>query len=154
MTTPKRLIQRGMKKLITKDAISKAAEQSAQDQNEMLYRAMEHSFEEVFNKHKADNIVAKPMTLENMPAGTIIKSYDDHYRRVLVYLGGEGELATYAMSSSSRDMASDALKWANGVRTACQLAESGYSIYSPEEPVEMTVEEISKQLGKKIKVVK
>jgi hypothetical protein len=93
------------------------------------------------------------MTPENMTVGTIVKNSDGVFRKVLAVLGGEGELTTYAMSICATSITSDDFKTAGANHTAFELKERGYVVHSPDEPVEMTVEEISKQLGKTIKVV-
>ncbi len=96
------------------------------------------------------------ITLENMEVGTIIKSRDGYYRRILIAHGGEGKIKVYGISSGGVAPDSENLNsYATGI-TVHQLFEDRYTIYTPPVPptvTEMTVAEISKALGKTVKVV-
>ena len=97
-------------------------------------------------------LVDEPITLENMSVGTIIQNGAD-FRKVLAVPGGEGELRVYILSGVSDNIQSEHLKETLGYYTAYQLKKFGYSVYKKEEVQEMTVEEVSKLVGKKVKIV-
>lgn len=97
-------------------------------------------------------LVEEPITLENMSVGTIINSAD-RFRKVLAILGGEGELKVYILSQSTNNIESEELKKAAYCYTVYELQKEGYSVYQEEEVQEMTVEAVSKLVGKKVKIV-
>lgn len=89
-------------------------------------------------------------TLETLQKGDIVIDRSGDYRKVLSVLE-KGEL--YTMSWISDDLQSDNLKKSEDTYTLFELQEIGYKPYIPETEVEMTVAEISKALGKTVKVV-
>lgn len=101
-------------------------------------------------------LVEEEITLENMPVGTIIHG-GEGFRKVLAIVGGEGELKLYSLSAYSYDKESNELKKASQDYTVYELKECGYTVYKKvykkEEVQEMTVEEVSKLVGKKVKIV-
>jgi len=94
-------------------------------------------------------LINEPMHLENIVAGTLVKSIANEYRRVLLVLGGEGELRSYLLSRYSWEKTSDNLKCASGVYTAFELQDEGVSIVDETQPevVEVTIEEIAQMKG-------
>jgi len=97
-------------------------------------------------------LVEEKITLENMPVGTIINSAD-RFRKVLAIVGGEGELKVYVVSRYSGNKESEELKKVANCYTALELKQQGQSVYQEEEIEEMTVEAVSKLVGKKVKIV-
>ena len=93
-------------------------------------------------------------TLETLEVGDYVKT-DNHYRRVLAVLGGEGELRVYVMSVFDKNYLHEDLKQFGLIKTVFELEEGGYVPYTPSEEVtELTVAEAAKRLGvKNLKIV-
>ena len=82
-------------------------------------------------------------TLQDLEAGDIITDGDE-FMKVIIKLGGEGELTCYLMSQSS-NVVGVGLKSADAAWTVYDLEENDWKFYeTPEDKTEKLVEEYRK----------
>lgn len=74
--------------------------------------------------------------LNGLKAGTILK-IDGYFYRVIVNLGGEGELETYGLSIGAHNPESEHLKCASTLETVYELEKRGYEVYEEKETIEI-----------------
>ena len=95
-------------------------------------------------------------TLENLEVGELVMDMDNErdYKTVLAKGQENGELTTYLLSGYSKNKNSEALRRVGDWYTVRQLREYNYEPVIEEETKEMTVKEISKELGYEVKIIK
>jgi hypothetical protein len=91
------------------------------------------------------NLLPPDPTCQTLSAGEILTD-GEYYVRVLAYLGGYGELATFAISINSMNKDSDDLKRCRGTWTACELVKSGWEPLPPEPSKDAKADECLKYL--------
>jgi len=104
-----------------------------------------------------DHLYLYVKTLETLTAGDFVKDSYGDFKQVLAVLHRNGELTTYVLSDSNKDIAHDDLKRAGTTYTAFELAIHGYTIHNstPVAPVtkRMTVAEVSALVGETVVIV-
>jgi len=104
-----------------------------------------------------DHLYLYVKTLETLEVGDFVKNSYGNFRQVLAVLHRNGELTTYLLSRSDKDISHDDLKIAGTTYTAFELAIHGYTIHNstPVAPVtkRMTVAEVSALVGETVVIV-
>jgi hypothetical protein len=98
----------------------------------------------------------EPKTLENMRGGELIKENNGWCLRILAYLGGSGNLATYAISCRGRSVDSGNLEIGGAIWTAYQLKKQGYTIVDEKpttKPLKVTVKQVSDKFGQEVEII-